>query len=161
MLSEDTKVLELNQYHESDKTPFIIYSDLKSLIEKIHGCKNNPEKSSTEKVGEHIPSGFLMSTILPYKDIENKHGAYKGKHCMKKFCESLIEHVVKIINFGKKKMKLLTNEQQKSFQKAKICYICKKKFEDKYVKDKKYRKVRHHCHYKRKYRGAAISIYVI
>ena len=29
----------------------------------------------------------------------------------------------------------------------KICYIYKEKFENKYLKDKKYRKVRDHCHY--------------
>ena len=34
------------------------------LIEKIDGCKNNPENSSTTKVGEHIPSGFSKSIIL-------------------------------------------------------------------------------------------------
>ena len=31
---------------------------------------------------------------------------------MKTFCESIGEHAIKIINFKKKKMKLLTNEQQ-------------------------------------------------
>ena len=38
-------------------------------------------------------------------------------------------------------MKLLTNEKQESYENAKICYICKEKFKDKYAKDKKYRKV--------------------
>ena len=27
---------------------------LECIIEKINGCKNNPENSSTEKVSEHI-----------------------------------------------------------------------------------------------------------
>ena len=30
-------------------------------------------------------------------------------------------------------MKLLAKEQQNSFKNAKICYICKEKFENKYV----------------------------
>ena len=34
-------------------------------------------------------------------------------------------------------MKLLTNEQQESYESAKICYICKEKLEDKYDQDKK------------------------
>ena len=34
--------------------PYIIYFDLESLIEKRDGCVNNPEKSSTTKIGEHI-----------------------------------------------------------------------------------------------------------
>ena len=40
--SEDTKILEFNQYKKSEKVPFIIYADLECIIEKIDGCKNNP-----------------------------------------------------------------------------------------------------------------------
>ena len=39
MPSEDTEILECNQYHKTDKAPFIIYADLESLIEKIDDCK--------------------------------------------------------------------------------------------------------------------------
>ena len=49
------------------------------------------------------PLGFSMSTISSFKSIENKHDLYIGKDCMKKFCESLIEHAMKIINFIEKK----------------------------------------------------------
>ena len=59
MSSEDTKRSELTKH----KALFIIYADLECIIEKIDGCKNNPENSSTTKVSEHIPSGFSMSTI--------------------------------------------------------------------------------------------------
>ena len=158
MPSKDTKILEFNQYQKSDKAPFVIYADLECLIEKIDGCKNNPENSSTTKVSEHIPSGFSMSTISSFRSIENKHDVYRGKDCMKKFCEFLREHAMKIINFKKKKMKLLTKEQQESYENAKICYICKEKFENKYLKDKKYREFRDNCHYTGEYRGAAHSI---
>ena len=65
-----------------------------------------------KKVSEHIPSGFSMSTKSSFKDIENKHNAYRGKDCIKKFYESLRELAIKIINLKIKKMKLLTNEQQ-------------------------------------------------
>ena len=55
-------------------------------------------------------------------------------------------------------MKLLTHKQQKSYQNAKTCYICKENIEDKHAKDKKHRKVRDHRHYIGEYRGAAHSI---
>ena len=42
MPSEDTKILESNQYKKSDKARFIIYADVECIIEKINGCKNNP-----------------------------------------------------------------------------------------------------------------------
>ena len=73
MPSEDTKILEFNQYQKSDKAPFIIYADLECIIEKIDGCKNNPENSSTTKVSTHISSGFSMSTISSFRSKENKH----------------------------------------------------------------------------------------
>ena len=65
---------------------------------------------------------------------------------------------MKIINFKKKKLKLLSKEQHESYENAKICYISKEKFQNKYVKNKKYCKVRDHCHYTGKYRGAVHSI---
>ena len=42
-------------------------------------------------------------------------------------------------------MKLLTKEEQESYENAKIYYIQKEKFENKYVKDEKYCKTRDHC----------------
>ena len=39
-----------------------------------------------------------------------------------------------------------------------ICYICKENFENNYLKEKKHRKIRDHCHYAGEYRGAAHSI---
>ena len=101
MPPEDVKMLEFNQYCKSDKTQLIIYADLESLVEKIEGCKNNAEKSSTAKVGEHIPSGFSLSTISSLKDIENKHDIYRDKDCMKTFCEATTEPIMKIIKFKK------------------------------------------------------------
>ena len=85
-----------------------------------------------------------MPAITSYRSIENKHDVYRGKDCKKKFCESLKEHTMKIIIFKMKKMDFLTKEKQESYENANICYICKEKFENKYLKDKKHRKVRDH-----------------
>ena len=69
MPSGDTEIFEFNLYQKPDKTPFIIYAELECLKEKIDSCKNNPENSSTAKVGKHIPSGFSMYTITSFKSI--------------------------------------------------------------------------------------------
>ena len=62
-------------------------------------------------------------------------------------------------------MKLLTIEQQESYKNARICHICKEKFEKEYLKDEKCCKPRDHCyytgeycHYTREYRGALHNI---
>ena len=35
MPSENTKILEFNQYQKPDKAPFIIYADLECIIERL------------------------------------------------------------------------------------------------------------------------------
>ena len=74
--SEKNNILEFNQCMKSDKMPYIIYADIESLIRKIDGCANNPENSSTTKIGEHIPCGYPMSTIWRFDHIEGKHTLY-------------------------------------------------------------------------------------
>ena len=40
-----------------------------------------------------------MFTISSFKSIENKHDVCKSKDDLKKFCDSLKEHAIKIVNF--------------------------------------------------------------
>ena len=84
--------------------PYIIYADIASLIRKIDVCANNPEISSTAKIGEYIPCGYSMSTISAFDVLEKKHILYCGKDYMKKFCISLRERAKNIIDFEKKEM---------------------------------------------------------
>ena len=77
---------------------------------------------------------------------------------MKTFCTFLTEHPRSMIALEKKKMLPLTKEELKSYQDAKVCYICEKRILKKLFKSINYQKVRNHCHYTGKYRGAAHSI---
>ena len=90
---EDIKILEFSQYQKSDKAPFIFYADFECIIEKIDGCKNNPKNSSAAKVSKHILSGFSMSTISSFRNIENKHDVYRDRDCR-----------MIMINFKKKRL---------------------------------------------------------
>ena len=72
---------------------------------------------------------------------------------MKKFCTSLKRH-----NFEKKKMLPLTKEELKSHQDAKTCYIWAKRILKNLSKSINNWKVRYHCHYTGKYKGAARSV---
>ena len=53
-----------------------------------------------------------MSTISSFRSIENKHNVYRGKNCMKKFCEFLREHAIKIVNFKKKKNEIINKSYE-------------------------------------------------
>ena len=118
---EKDNILEYNQYMKSDKIPYIIYVGIESLIKKIDGCANNPEKFLTTNLGEHIPCIYSMPTIWAFDRIENKHILYRKKYCIKKFCECLREHATNLINVEKEKMLPLTKEELKSHQDPKVC----------------------------------------
>ena len=77
------------------------------------------------------------------------------------FCKDLRNQAMKIINYEKKEMIPLTDKETESYEKQKVCYICKKEFStDKNDKNafKLYHKVRDHCHYTGKFRGATHNI---
>ena len=54
-------------------------------------------------------------------------------------------------------MILLTRDEWEFHNKQKVCYMCKKRFTT-YDSNKEYYKVKDHCHYTGKYRGAAHNI---
>ena len=76
---------------------------------------------------------------------------------MKNFFLDLREHATKIINYEKKEMIPLTKKEEKKHNKQEAFYICKEGFSTD-DSNKKYHKVRDHCHYAGKYRGAAHDI---
>ena len=73
---------------------------------------------------------------------------------MKRFCKDLRDRAMKVIDYEKKEIILLTNEEKESYEKQKVCYISEKKINT----EKKYCKVKDHCHYTGKVRGYAHNI---
>ena len=92
---------------------------------------------------------------------KNKLDCYKSEDCVERFCKGLRDHAMKIISYEEKEMTPLTDKENKSYENQKVCYIYKKEFgTDENDKNafKLYHKVRDHCHYTGKFRGAAHSI---
>ena len=98
------------------------------LPEKIYSCQNNHEKFFTEKKTMHAPSGYSLFTNCSFDVTENKLECYRGEDCMERFCKDLRDHAMEIINYKEKEMILLTDEENKSYEKKKVCYICKREF---------------------------------
>ena len=80
---------------------------------------------------------------------------------MKMFYEDLRNQAMKIINYEKKEMIPLTDEETKSYEEQNVCYICGKKFNTDKNNENEFKlnhKVRDHCHYTGKFRGSAHNI---
>ena len=84
MPSEKDKILEFKQYLKSDKMPFIICADVKSLIRKQMDAKIIQKNLQQLKMDEHIPCRYSMSTICIFDHIEDKHNLYREKDIIKK-----------------------------------------------------------------------------
>ena len=101
MPSDYTKIYEFNQFQKSYKAPFFIYADPECLLKTIYGCKKTPENSSTTKVGDHIPSGFLVSTIFSFKIIEKSMMYAEVKTAWKSFANPHTAHRISSVNVTK------------------------------------------------------------
>ena len=102
-----------------------------------------------------------MSLICSFDATRNRDYFYRGKDCIENFCTKLKELGIKIINYREKEMIPLTDGENKSYEKQKVCHICKKEFctnENEDNEFRQYKKVRDHCHFTGKFRGAAHSI---
>ena len=85
----------------------------------------------------------------------------EGKPVWKGFCKDSRDHAMKIISHEEKEMIPLTDKENKSYEKKKNCYICKKEFSTDENDKNAFRlchKARDYCHYTGKFRRAARSI---
>ena len=155
MPTKGNNIIKYNHGEKSIKVPFVIYADLECIFEKMSTCMNNPNESYTTKINKYIPSGYSIFTSCSFDESKNKLNYYRGNDCMNKICKDLKIHATKILNYEKKKIISLTPEEKINYNDQKVCYICKKEF---HTIDKKNYKVRDHCHYTGKYRGAAHNV---
>ena len=125
------------------KVPFIMYADFESILEPIQGPGNNPRISSTRGVNIHTPSGWCVRSEFAYGKVKDPLKLYRGKDCIRKFCEHIIGEARRLYN---------SFPISKEYKTASSCHICFAPFRA------GARKVRDHCHYSDIYRGAAHSL---
>ena len=93
------------------KVPFIMYGDFESILESIQGTGNNPIISSTRGVNNHVPSGCCVRSEFAYGKVENPLKLYRGKDCVKKFCDHVIGEAGRLYHaFPEKPMETLTKK---------------------------------------------------
>ena len=114
MSDEDNNILKYSSGEKTLRVPFTIYADLKCLLQKINTCSNNPDKSYTEKKATHRPSGYSLVTCCSFDKSKNKQKCYRGEECMEIFCKDLKDQAMKIINYEKKEMIPLIDEEKET-----------------------------------------------
>ena len=159
-LPKKETMVKFKNHHRSEKVPFIIYADFECLNKSIQTCVPDPESSYTKRYQKHEPNSFYYYIKCfnneVFAPIERKH---TGKGAAKVFVE-VLEKDIKMINNIPMKEMIFEEKERKQYEKENICWICKEEFDDTPNKNgyRKNGKVRDHCHFTGKYRGAAHDI---
>ena len=152
MPAPDTFISFKNFVH-SEKAPFAIYADFESLLKPLDNCDPDPNRSYTKKYQKHEPVSFVYyiksfnesvfpSTLRSYVK-ENE----EDPDVIDVFINWLEDDVKIISELGNKPMDI-TPEVQEQFKQASNCWICGNLLN---LQDR----VRDHCHFTGRYRGAA------
>ena len=140
-------MLKVKNYHRSEKVPFIVYADFECFIKPIQSCSPDDKESYTKQYQKHELSSFCY--YIKCYDVEvyePKLVSYTGEDAAQKFVE-MLEEDIKIITNIPEKM-IFNIQEQIQYEKETECWICNKKFDGD-------DKVRDHCHFTGRYRGAA------
>ena len=156
-MPEKGTIFKFKHHERSERVPFIIYADMEALIKEMQNCDPNPLNSYTKKYQKHEPISFSYY-IKSFDDnvYKSKLRMYTGEDAMEKFVDWIEDNVKDIANIPDVEM-IFGPDELDQFDNATKCWICKGEFDD--TPDAKgYRKgekVRDHCHYTGRFRGAA------
>ena len=147
-------MLEFKNYHRMEKVSFIVYADVECFIKPMQSWNPDDKENYTKQYQKHEPSSFFYYIkCLDDEVYEPKSVSYTGEDAAQKFVEMLEEDIRIITNIPEKKM-IFNIQEQKPYEKETECWICNEKF----TNDFKNYKVRDHCHFTGRYRGAAHNI---
>ena len=133
--------------------PFVVYADFECFTKPMNTCAPNPKESFSYNYQKHEPSGFCIYIKGIVPKITFKPIIYTknddSDNVAEIFVNKLAEVTKSIYNdFYCRPIPLrLNKDEQKSFDKAVNCHICSRELKED--------KVRDHCHFTGKYRGAA------
>ena len=137
----------------------IIYVDLECLLVHYDTCSNNPIKSHTINIAQHIPSGYSINTLRNH-DKSSMVTYYRGNDCIQKLCNDLWDISEDLFKTEKAQMIPLTAGQKKNYNNFNKCFICQKKFNT--IKKSKFytnfKKVKYHNYYTGIHEGAVHAL---
>ena len=145
--------IKFKNFLHSERAPFTIYADFESIVKPLDTCNPDPNKSYTLKYQKHEPISFVYYIKSFNESVyKSKLRSYVKENeedpdTIDVFINWLEEDVKIISKLGNEKMKI-TPEEEEQFKQASNCWICGKLLN---IEDR----VRDHCHYTGRYRGAA------
>ena len=151
---EFNDTLKFKNIQNSIECPVKLYADLESFLESI-----DEMRGETKLYQKHVPSTFSFYVVSRVEDFSMDPVTYtsqnKNDQVNKIFLENLEKIAKEIYETFKESKPMIFDENAKRLHESQNeRYACGEKFNP---KSQEYRKVRDHCHYTGKYRGALHS----
>lgn len=148
MPSEDDKWFKYKDISKQLRVPFVVYADFECILEQIHGCQPDPERSSTIKLARHTPSGFTYKIVGISSEFTENHVTYRGSDAADVFVQHMVQLEDRIHDIIRHPKPIdLSDKERDLFRTATHCCICNMDLGGDSVRD--------HCHITGKFRGAA------
>ena len=151
--AEPMNILKFKNFGHTLETPFVIYADFESILERV----DDDESKSTQKINKHVPCGFAcLTTSSCEKCNEEEVVVYSGRDAMPKFFQHIHAEQLRINENLNEivPMKELTPEQKRDYRNATKCFNCDVEFSAD-QDDENYARNHHHDHLDGKYIGPA------
>ena len=152
-MPEEGSLVTFIHHQRSIKVPFVVYADFEAFTEEIPISEQNDKFSFTQKYQKHKPSGFCFKIVCFDERYNQKPVLFRARSededvsaIFVEMLERDIKRIQEKIDFSKKM--IFSIKDKADFEKARVCWICQKEFGSE-------KKVRDHCHFTGKYRGAA------
>ena len=152
-MPEEGSLVTFIHHQRSIKVPFVVYADFEAFTEEISTCEQNDKFSFTQKYQKHKPSGFCFKIVCFDERYNQKPVLFRARSededvsaIFVEMLERDIKRIQEKFDFSKKM--IFSIKDKDDFEKARVCWICQKEFGSE-------KKVRDHCHFTGKYRGAA------
>ena len=130
--------MQFRNHKNQTSIPFRIYADSEAILKPVNEVLPHGEFQ------EHQPCGFCFYTVAESGE-KFSPILTRGENCVDEFLDKLIDHVRQLQNKPPKPI-MFDKDDMEKFKNQTYCWFCNEEIKGK--------KVRDHCHFTGKFRGA-------
>ena len=141
LLSGKDKFMTFKNWGKMLKVPFVIYADFECILSPLQNGKN--------KSHLHEPCGYSYLVVSALDEAQREVVCYRGVNVVEHFFDDMIKESDYLLEHLKTNIPMIfTQEDEQVHGATNTCFICQEHMSPN-------DKVRDHCHFTGKYRGAA------
>ena len=150
-MPEEGEKCYFKDYKSTMWLPVVIYADFETLHKKV-----DETHGQTKLISKHIPCAYSIVVVSDLPNFQMEPISYVGENAERKFVKDLEDIRDKFHNkFARSRKMIFGSEERAKYDLQKECFACGEEFTFNHEKGCK---VRDHCHFTGKFRGALHNV---